>query len=70
MKLKAIVSLVILNLLADSTSAHRLSTLPDVRSNLTTEDEIKAHETARSAAAKVKKNPQQTLLDAIKADLE
>lgn len=34
-----------------------VQTLPDVRADTVTENDIKAHEAARADAAKVKKNP-------------
>ena len=45
-------------------------TLPDVRPDTVTEEDIAAHESARSEAAKVKKNPQAALLASMKTDLE
>jgi hypothetical protein len=39
-------------------------------SSLIAFDDIAAHEAARAEAAKVKKNPQASLLQSIKADLE
>ncbi len=47
-----------------------VSTLPDVRPDTPSEDDIAAHEAARAEAAKVKKNPQAALLSTIKSDLE
>lgn len=47
-----------------------LQTLPDVRADTVTEKDIAAHEKARSEAAKVKKNPQASLLNSIRTDLE
>lgn len=47
-----------------------LATLPDVRAETPTEDEISQREAARAEAARVKKNPQATLLSTIKTDLE
>ena len=47
-----------------------VQTLPDVRADTVTEKDIAAHETARADAAKVKKNPQSSLLNTIKTDLE
>merc|ERR1719199_2286239 len=47
-----------------------ISTLPDVRPDTVTEEDIAAHEAARSEAAKVKKNPQAALLASMKTDLE
>jgi len=41
-----------------------------VRPATPTEADIAAHEAARAEAAKVKKNPQQTLLASMKTDLE
>ncbi len=51
-------------------SLEYLSTLPDVRDETVADADIAAHEAARSEAAKVKKNPQASLLSSIKADLE
>ena len=47
-----------------------VQTLPDVRTDTVTDADIAAHEAARAEAAKVKKNPQTTLLETIKEDLE
>jgi len=47
-----------------------VQTLPDVRADTVTENDIKAHETARAEAAKVKQKPQASLLHSIKTDLE
>ena len=47
-----------------------IATLPDVRADTVADADIAAHETAREEAAKVKKNPQQTLLNSIRTDLE
>jgi hypothetical protein len=47
-----------------------VSTLPDVRPDTVTEEDIAAHESARNEAAKVKKNPQAALLASMKTDLE
>ena len=47
-----------------------VSTLPDVRPDTVTEEDIASHESARSEAAKVKKNPQAALLASMKTDLE
>jgi len=47
-----------------------IQTLPDARADSVTEADIAAHETARAEAAKVKKNPQSSLLHTIKTDLE
>jgi hypothetical protein len=47
-----------------------IATLPDVRADTVADADIEAHESARAEAAKVKKNPQQTLLNSIRADLE
>ena len=56
--------------LAALTGAVHVQTLPDVRPDLVTEGQIASQERARSEAAKVKKNPQEALLQAIKADME
>jgi len=47
-----------------------IATLPDVRADTVADADIEAHESARAEAAKVKKNPQQALLNSIRADLE
>ena len=47
-----------------------VATLPDVRPDTVTEEDIAAHESARAEAAKVKKNPQAALLASLKTDLE
>ena len=47
-----------------------IATLPDVRADTVADADIDAHEAARAEAAKVKKNPQQALLNSIRADLE
>ncbi len=47
-----------------------MTTLPDVRADTVADADIAAHEKARAEAAKVKKNPQASLLKSIKADLE
>ena len=47
-----------------------IATLPDVRADTVADADIEAHEAARAEAAKVKKNPQQQLLNSIRADLE
>lgn len=47
-----------------------VSTLPDVRADTVSDADIAAHENARAEAAKVRKNPQASLLASVKADLE
>jgi len=47
-----------------------VSVLPDVRADTITDADIAAHEKARNDAAKVKKNPQASLLSSIRQDLE
>ena len=47
-----------------------VATLPDVRADTVADADIAAHEKARAEAAKVKKNPQASLLNSIKTDLE
>ena len=69
MKFSAI-TLLAVALLTSESQAVQISTLPDVRPDTVTEDDIAAHEAARAEAAKVKKNPQAALLASIKADLE
>ena len=51
-------------------SVEYVSTLPDVRADTVSDEEIAAHEAARAEAAKVKKNPQSELIATIKADLD
>ena len=62
--------LMIVAALMASSNALRLDTLPDERADKVADADIAAHEAARSEAAKVKKNPQASLLQSIKADLE
>ena len=50
-------SLAVFALIATS-SAMKLNTLPDVRSDLVADSDIQAHENARHDAALVKQNPQ------------
>merc|ERR1719353_1595385 len=57
-------------LLVSDASAFRLETLPDVRADTVSDEDIAAHEAARSEAAKVKKNPQSQLLASVKTDLD
>ena len=47
-----------------------VSTLPDVRADTVSDEDIAAHEAARAEAAKVKKNPQLETLTTIKLDLD
>jgi len=47
-----------------------VATLPDVRADTVSDEDIAAHESARNEAAKIKKNPQAELLATIKADLD
>merc|ERR1711907_322960 len=47
-----------------------VSTLPDVRADTVSDEDIAAHEAARAEAAKVLKNPQNTVLATIKTDLD
>eukprot|EP00356_Strombidium_inclinatum_P011821 CAMPEP_0170490522 /NCGR_PEP_ID=MMETSP0208-20121228/8686_1 /TAXON_ID=197538 /ORGANISM="Strombidium inclinatum, Strain S3" /LENGTH=193 /DNA_ID=CAMNT_0010765917 /DNA_START=48 /DNA_END=629 /DNA_ORIENTATION=+ len=47
-----------------------VSTLPDVRDETVADADIASHESARAEAAKVKKNPQASLIASVKADLE
>ena len=44
-------------LLVSDASAFRLETLPDVRADTVSDEDIAAHEAARAEASKVKKNP-------------
>ena len=62
-------TLIIAALLATA-SAIQVNTLPDVRADTVADADIAAREKARAEAAKVKKNPQASLLQSIKADLE
>ena len=62
--------LFVLAALFASADALRLDTLPDERADKVADADIAAHEAAREEAAKVKKNPQASLLQAVKADLE
>merc|ERR1711939_391333 len=64
------VNLFALAALVSYAEAVKISTLPDVRPDTVTEEDIAAHEAARNEAAKVKKNPQAALLASIKTDLE
>ena len=70
MKFFNVASILAIALLVNDSSAHRLSTLPDVRADTVSDEDIAAHEAARSEAAKVKKNPQSQLLASIKTDLD
>ena len=47
-----------------------VSTLPDVRADTVSDEDIAAHEAARAEAAKVLKNPQNAVLATIKTDLD
>lgn len=47
-----------------------ISTLPDVRADTVSDEDIAAHEAARAEAAKALKNPQNTVLATIKTDLD
>ena len=47
-----------------------VSTLPDVRADTVSDEDIAAHELARAEAAKALKNPQNTVLATIKTDLD
>lgn len=51
-------------------SMELVATLPDVRPETPTEEDIAAHEAARAEAAKFVMNPKQALLEQIKADLD
>merc|ERR1719331_2317360 len=62
--------LFIIAALMASSNAVQLDTLPDERADKVADADIAAHENARAEAAKVKKNPQASLLQSIKADLE
>ena len=57
-------------LLVSDASAFRLETLPDVRADTVSDEDIAAHEAARAEASKTKKNPQATLLASVKTDLD
>ena len=60
----------VIAILAATSQAVSITTLPDVRADTVADADIAAHEAARVAAAKVKKNPQTALLTSIRADLE
>ena len=47
-----------------------VSTLPDVRADTVSDEDIAAHELARAEAAKALKNPQSQVLATIKTDLD
>ena len=47
-----------------------VSTLPDVRADTVSDEDIAAHESARAEAAKALKNPQSQVLATIKTDLD
>jgi hypothetical protein len=47
-----------------------VSTLPDVRADTVSDEDIASHEAARAEAAKALKNPQQSVLATIKTDLD
>jgi hypothetical protein len=51
-------------------SVEFVATLPDVRADTVSDEDIAAHEAARSEAAKIKKNPQAELLATVRADLD
>lgn len=83
MKFAATLALVALLSSAEATSLNSLrrhhhhphsmelvATLPDVRPETPTEEDIAAHEAARAEAAKFKKNPQAALLASIQTDLD
>ena len=61
--MKAVIAVLAVALLAPEACTHRLSSLPDERPKIPTEKDIAVLEAARAEAAKVKKNPQQALLD-------
>ena len=63
-------ALLAVTLLVSDASAFRLETLPDVRADTVSDEDIAAHESARAEAAKVKKNPQAQLLASVKTDLD
>ena len=63
-------SIAAIAMLAASTQAVSITTLPDVRDDTVADTDIAAHEAARKEAALVKKNPQTALLDSVRADLE
>lgn len=75
----AVVALLIASSEATSLSAMRhhhpshyeyVSTLPDVRADTVSDEDIAAHEAARAEAAKVLKNPQASVLATIKTNLD
>ena len=47
-----------------------IATLPDVRADTVSDEDIAAHEAARAEAAKALKNPQNAVLATIKTDLD
>ena len=51
-------------------SVEYVSTLPDVRADTVSDEDIAAHESARAEAAKIKKNPQAELMATVKNDLD
>merc|ERR1740133_865642 len=68
--MKYTIAILALALLVNDSSATKISTLPDVRADTVSDEDIAAHEAARGEAAKVKKNPQSQLLASIKTDLD
>jgi len=75
----AVVALLIASSEATSLSAMRhhhpshyeyVSTLPDVRADTVSDEDIAAHEAARAEAAKALKNPQASVLATIKTNLD
>ena len=60
----------VIAILAATSQAVSITTLPDVRADTVADADIAAHEAARADAAKVKKNPQAALLTSIRTDLE
>ena len=67
MKLASIFAIAVLT---NEIAAVKVTHLPDVRPDLVADDDIQAHENARAEAAKVKKNPQQDLLNSMAIDLD
>jgi hypothetical protein len=70
MKVFNLASILAIALLINDTSAINVGTLPDVRADTVSDEDIAAHEAARADAAKVLKNPQSQLLASIKTDLD
>ena len=57
MKFFNVASILAIALLVNDSSATKISTLPDVRADTVSDEDIAAHEAARAEAAKALKNP-------------